>query len=205
MIKEVKTGTYFKGEESFNFNFNTDLSVANKLKFVNSVCNLVVNGNSYNSVIKDLVFDFFIIDIMTDIDMSEFKKSSAFLDDVEEFLMETNIVEIVKANVFPTLFDELNNAVDDSIEYLTGIHKNPLNNALTSLINTFERKISEVDLENMMSVANKLNGITDDFTIENLVNAYVKSDVHKQNLEEIKESKKKKSKSSSKKTESSKR
>ena len=198
MIKEVKTGTYFKGEESFNFNFNTDLSVANKLKFVNSVCDLVVNGNNYNSVIKDLVFDFFIIDIMTDIDMSEFKKSSAFLDDVEEFLMETNIVEIVKANAFPNLFDELNNAVDDSIEYLTGIHKNPLNNALTSLINTFERKISEVDLENMMSVANKLNGITDDFTIENLVNAYVKSDVHKQNLEEIKESKKKKSKSSSK-------
>ena len=126
---------------------------------------------------------------MTDIDMSEFKKSSAFLDDVEEFLMETNIVEIVKANAFPTLFDELNNAVDDSIEYLTGIHKNPLNNALTSLINTFERKISEVDLENMMSVANKLNGITDDFTIENLVNAYVKSDVHKQNLEEIKDAK----------------
>lgn len=189
MIKEVKIGTYFKGEESFNFNFNTDLSVANKLKFVNSVCDLVVNGNSYNSVIKDLVFDFFIIDIMTDIDMSEFKKSSAFLDDVEEFLMETNIVEIVKANAFPTLFDELNNAVDDSIEYLTGIHKNPLNNALTSLINTFERKISEVDLENMMSVANKLNGITDDFTIENLVNAYVKSDVHKQNLEEIKDAK----------------
>ena len=198
MIKEVKTGTYFKGEESFNFNFNTDLSVANKLKFVNSVCDLVVNGNSYNSVIKDLVFDFFIIDIMTDIDMSEFKKSSAFLDDVEEFLMETNIVEIVKANAFPTLFDELNNAVDDSIKYLTGIHKNSLNDALTSLINTFERKISEVDLENMMNVANKLNGITDDFTIENLVNAYVKSDVHKQNLEEIKESKKKKSKSSSK-------
>lgn len=80
--------------------------------------------------------------------------------------METNIIDIVKANAFPTLFDELNKAVDDSISYLTGIHKNPINNALSSLLSTLERKINEVDLDNMMSMAQKFAGMTGEFTLK---------------------------------------
>lgn len=185
----MKTGTYFYNDESYNFNFYTDLGVANKTKFVNSVVSLVVDETHYNSVIRDLIFDFYIVDIMTDIDTKELKDSFNFLNDVEDFLLSTNIVEIVKANAFPTLFDELSSAVDKSIAYLTGIHPSPLSDAIASLFSTIEKKINEVDLESMMGMVQKISGMTEDFTVDNLVNAYMNSDMHKKNLDEVAEAK----------------
>lgn len=189
-MKEMKIGTYIHGEENYTFEFYTDLSVSQKAKLVNSVVSLVVDGENYNSVIRDLVFDFYVVDIMTDIDYTtELKESLKFLDDVEDFLSETNIVDIVKANAFPTLFDELNNAVDKSIEYKTGIHPSPLNEALTSLVNTLESKLNAYDMGEAMGMASKFLGMTEDFTPENIVKAYLQSDVHKKNLDEIAEAK----------------
>lgn len=192
MIKEVKTGTYFKDEESFNFEFYTKLSTAKKVEFVNSVTSIVVGDGNYNSVIRDLVFDFYLVDIFTTVNTVDLKMSESFLDDVEEFLEETNIVDVVKANMEIGLLEELNKAVDLNIEYLTGIHPSPLNDALTSLINTLERKINETDLNSMMEMASKFSGMTEDFTPENIVKAYLQTDIHKKNVIELEEAKKNK-------------
>ena len=193
MMNEMKVGTYIRmtdnGDEYINFKFYTDLTVSKKMKFVNSVVNLIVDDTHYNSVIRDLVFDFYVVDIMTDISTMDFKASDNFLDDVEDFLLETNIVDIVKANAFPTLFAELNKAVDDSIKYLTGIHENPINDALSSLLSTLEKKIDNVDLDSMMGMAQKFVGMTGELTPDSIVNAYMNSDVHKQNLAAIAEAK----------------
>ena len=182
-------GTYIHNDETYNFNFGTDLSIAEKQKFVNSVVSLVVSDDNYNSILRSLIFDFYVVDIMTDVDTDEFKVSPTFVNDVEQFLDETNIVDIVKANAFPTLFDELNNAVDKSIEYITGIHPSPLNESLASLVNTLEKKINEFDMDSMMSMAQKFVGMTGEFTPESIMDAYINSDMHKKNLEEIAESK----------------
>lgn len=192
MMKETKLGTYIRGEESYTFTFETDLSTSKKAKFVNSVVSLVVDKeyDNYNLVIRDLVFDFYVIDTFTDIDTTEFIDFDNFLDDVEDFLLETNIVEIVKANAFPTLFDELNKAVDKAIEYKTGIHPSPLNEALASLINTLEKKVNELDMSSAMEMAQKFAGITDTLTTDDIVKAYLNSDRHKKNLDEIAESQK---------------
>ena len=115
-------GTYIYNDEAHNFNFGTDLSIADKQKFVNSVVGLVVDDEYYNSILRDLIFDFYVVEYLTDIDTAELRESASFVNDVEQFLEETDIVEIVKANAFPTLFDELNDAIDKSIEYKTGIH-----------------------------------------------------------------------------------
>ena len=188
-MKNVMMGTYVRGNETYNFNFGTDLSIADKQKFVNSVVGLLVDDKHYNSVIRDLITDYFTIEFFTDIDTTEFTESSFFVNDVEKFLDETNIVDIVKANASPTLFDELNKAVDRSIEYLTGIHPSPLNEALASLVNTLEKKMNGFDMESMMGMAQKFVGMTDKLTPESVVNAYINSDIHKKNLEEIAESK----------------
>lgn len=191
-MKNAMLGTYIKGEETYNFNFGTDLSTVDKLKFVNSVVGLLVTDKNYNSIIRDLVTDFYIIDIFTDVDITELKESSVFVSDVEQFLEETNIIDIVKANMVVGLLDELNKAIDNSIAYLTGIHLSPLNEALASLINTLEKKINGVDLDSMMGMAQKFIGMTGEFTPESVVNAYINSDMHKKNLEEIEKSKEQK-------------
>lgn len=188
-MKNEMMGVYIRGEETFNFNFGTDLSIADKQKFVNTVVGLLVDDKHYNSVIRDLIFDYFIIEFLTDVDTSEFKESSFFVNDVEEFLEETNIIDIVKANVAPTLFDELNKAIDNSIAYLTGIHTNPLSEALASLVNTLEKKVSDFDMSGMAKIAQKFASITGELTADKVVDAYVNSDLHKKNLEEIAESK----------------
>lgn len=184
-------GTYIRGEETHNFNFGTDLSVADKQRFVNSVVSLVVDDENkgYNSILRDLIFNFYVVDMLTDVDTTELKESSFFVNDVEWFLEETNIVDIVKANASPTLFDELSRAVDKSIEYLTGVHPNPLGEALASLVSILEKKVNEFDAGKMMEMAQKLSGMTGEFTIDNIVNAYMNSDLHKKNLKEIDDSK----------------
>lgn len=188
-MKNIKMGTYIRGDEIHNFNYGTDLSVADKQKFVNSVVGLLVDDKHYNSIIRDLITDYFTIEFFTDIDTIELRESSFFVNDTEKFLEETNIIDIVKANVSPTLFDELNKAIDNSIAYLTGIHTNPLGEALASLISTLEKKVNEFDMSDMAEMAQKFVGMTGEFTADKVVDAYINSGLHKKNLEDIAEGK----------------
>lgn len=191
-MNNVKTGTYIHNNELYDFNFKTNLSAAEKLKFVNSVVDLVVDEIHYNSVIRNLIFDFYIIDIVTDIDTKEFAESNNFLDDVEQFLLSTNIIDIVKANVAQDLFNELNDAIDKSIEYITGIHLSPVVQSLASLFSAIEDKVNEIDLTSAMDMIQKFANMTGEFTPESIVNAYMESDTHKNNLIEIADVKNKK-------------
>lgn len=188
----MMTGTCILNEETFNFNFNTSLTTTDKLEFVNLVVDLLVDGENYNSIIRDLLFDFFLIDIMTDVDLEKFKKSKSFIKDVEVFLEETNIVDIIKANAEIGLIEELNKAIDLNVEYKTHIHTNPLNDALTSLVNTLEKKVNEIDLTSAMEMAKVFSGMTGEITPESIVKAYMGTDAHKKNLAELEESKKQK-------------
>ena len=195
MMKEMKNGVFTYNNESYNFEFKTSLSAHDKQVFVKTVVGNLVDDAGYDVVIKDLIFDFVIIEVFTNIDTSFINMEDDEGNDIdpiipiEHFLEETNVVDIVKENMETGLLDELNHAVDLDIQYLTGIHPNPINEAITSLISTIEKKIGEVDLDSMMSMVQKFAGMTEDFTLDNIVNAYMNSDIHKSNLAEIKEAK----------------
>lgn len=195
MMKEIKNGVFTYNNKSYNFEFKTSLSAHDKQVFVKTVVGNLVDDAGYDVVIKDLIFDFVIIEVFTNIDTSFINMEDDEGNDInpiipiEHFLEETNVVDIVKENMETGLLDELNRAVDLDIQYLTGIHPNPLNEAITNLISTIEKKIREVDLDSMMSMAQKFAGMSEDFTLDNIVNAYMNSDIHKSNLAEIKEAK----------------
>ena len=194
-MKNVKTGTYFYNDESYDFEFATDLSAYKKMVFVRYVVNSIVDGDNYDSIVKDMIFDFGLVSIMTDIDTSFINKK----DDegnsinpiifIEQFLEETSVIDVIKANMRDGLLEELNDAVNKAIEYRTGIHPSPLNDALASLVSTLEKKVNEYDMGSMMEMAQKFAGMTGELTPESVVNAYINSNMHKQNLEEIAESK----------------
>lgn len=197
MTKEMKTGVFEYNNESYKFNFKTSLSAYGKMVFVKTVTNSLVDNNGYDSVIRNLIFDFVVVDVFTNIDTSFIKMKDDDGNDInpiiliEHFLEESNVVDIVKANMEIGLLDELNHAIDLNIQYLTGINPNPLNEAITSLVSTLEKKVNEIDLDSMMEMAHKFAGMTEDFTLENAVNAYMNSDVHKKNIAEIEEAKNK--------------
>lgn len=193
MAKEMNKGVYTYNDETLSFNFITSLSAYDKLIFVNAVVDTIINGNRYDFIVKDLITDFTIIRFFTDVDTSFINQKDDEGNDInpiifiEQFLDETNIVEIVKANMKFGLLEELNNAINLAIQYRTGIHPNYLNDALASLVSTLEKKINEVDPSEMMKMAQKFAGMTEDFTLENAISYYMNSDVHKKNLEEIAE------------------
>lgn len=195
-MKETKLGVYTYNDETHSFNFATNLTAHEKRIFVRTVVEELVGDTYYDSVLRDIIFDYTTILMFTDVDMSSIRtkdeNGEMYTDTelLEEFLLDTNIVEVVKANAFPTLFEELNKAVDKSIEYLTGIHPSPLNDALASLLSTLERKVEEIDLGSAMSMAQKFAGMTGELTPESLMNAYMNSDIHKNNLVEIEKAKK---------------
>lgn len=191
MMKNTMTGSYVYNEEIINFEFYTSLNATDKINFIDSVTNIVV-GENYNYIIKDLVFDYMIIKLFTTVDTRKIDKSLNSIDMIEEFLEETNIVDIVKINVENGLIEELEKAVDLNIEYHTGIHTNPLNHALTSLVNTLEKKIDDIDLNSAMKMAKAFSEMTGEITPESIVKAYMTTDVYKNNLVELEESKKQK-------------
>lgn len=185
----TKTGVYFYDDESHNFEFTTTLSASKKISFVNSVVDTIV-GDNYNSIIKDMIFDYTLIQMFTNVDTTFINNSKDIIDSIEQFLNGTNIVDIVKANMEIGLLEELNKSVDKAIEYRTGIHPTPLNDALASLLSSLEKKINEFDMSDMMGMAQKFVGMTDEFNLDNLVKAYMDSDTHKNNLVEIEKAKK---------------
>lgn len=181
-----KTGVYIRNGMEFPLNFCTSLRAIDKMRFIDSVTNLVV-GNNYNSIVRDMFFNFSIISIFTDVDISDITnpENNDAVNMIEDLIEETNIVEIVIANAQTGLIDELNSAVDDNIAYRTGIHKNPLTESLSNLINTIERKLNDIDTEGMMEAAKVFSGMTGELTPEKMLDAYAKSDVFKHNREQM--------------------
>lgn len=194
----MKTGTCIKGDETYNFDFYTSLSAYDKLVFVDSVIDTLVDDNRYNSIIRDIIFDFTIVEVFTNIDTTfiNIKDEDGNIINpiipIEKFLNETNVVDVVKANMEDGLLEELNHAVDLSLEYRTGVHPNYLNEALANLVDTIEEKVKEFDLDSAMGLVSKLGNMEEEFTVENIIKAYTSTDMFKNNMKEIEESKKQK-------------
>lgn len=195
MMKEMKNGVFTYNDESYNFDFKTSLSANDKQFFVKAVIDNLVSDDLYDVVIKDLIFDFMIVAVFTNIDTSFINIKDDDGSDInpiiiiEHFLEETNVVDIVKENMSDGLLDELNRAVDLNIQYLTGINTNSFSEAVANLLSTIKNKVEEVDLDSITGMAQKFAGMTEDFTLENIVNAYMNSDIHKENLAEIEDAK----------------
>lgn len=181
---EVKLGTYTDmNGDSVDFNFVYRPSLRGKIDFVKSLTGTIV-GEDYLYVARDVFFDFHLIDIFTDVDTSW-----AFIEDdgvdvisnIEKFVRDTNIADIVKENMGRVIVAELEKSVELDIEYRTGIHSNPVAESLGNLLDTIERKVDGFDLESMMDVAQKLSDITGSLTPEKMLEAYANTDMFKAN------------------------
>lgn len=185
MKKNVKMGVYTCNGESISFNFYTNLRAVDKMKFVDTVTDYVV-GNNYNSVIRDMMFDFTIIEIFTDVDITEITNSNTnAINMIEDLLDETNIAAIVRANAESGLIAELEKAVDDNIEYRTGVRRNPIADSISSLLNTVETKLAGIDTEGMMKMAQVISGMSGEMTPEKMLEAYSKSDMFKERYAQL--------------------
>lgn len=180
---EIKAGVYTRNGKDVPFNFYTSLSAYNKVRFVDSVVSAIVTDDGYNYVIKDMLFDFWVVNFFTDVDVSEIAEAENNIDAIEDFFDENNIVDIVKINIVPGIIDELEKAVEFNIEYKTGIHINPISSSLSSLLDTIEEKVENIDFDSMMDIAEAMSGISGELTADKMLDAYAKTDIFKKNWE----------------------
>lgn len=174
---DARTGT----KEEFHFSDN--LTARQIYLFVSMVADNTVTDNLYVDPLKSLFFDYSIIAFFTDIDIESAVEGKTLLDSIsiiEDILNNTNIVEIVKANMIDGLWDKLEKAINDTIEYRTGVHKRNLEASLENLIQSIETKINEIDIGEFVDFAEKISSISDDLSPEKLVDAYEASGLFKE-------------------------
>ena len=195
---EIKTGFYSTEgvEDTTAFNFNIGMSLASRATLINTVAELLVNKEqkTYNSILKDYIFMFYVIYFMTDIDYSfVFDKDQSdkdyFVNQIERILSTTNVYQIVAANN-EALINQLYKSLNDTLAYKTGVRED-LNNVIISiqkLVDTVFKKVEGIDVDVISSAATALSNITGDVTAEKIVDAFQKSDDYT-STEEIIESK----------------
>ena len=188
----VKTGSYTYNEKEYNFNFYTDINVLNKSAFVTGVTDVLVTEKHYNAVIRNVVIEYQILNVFTDVFAEEDIRSALYVDEgsdfdlnkLEDFMRDTQIADVVMANVREGLINELIEAVDKDIEYKTGIHRNPIGEAVAGLLGTLEQRVKDIDVDGLMGFAEAFKGMSgDDMTPEKLWDAYAESKAFKKVIE----------------------
>lgn len=179
----VKNGKYIHVgvDGDISFSYFTSPTAWQKAQFVTSVADMLVTDEHYHHVLKDIIFKFMLIDMFTDVDTSGVKDASNSIVYIEDFIAETNIIEVIVPDMEDGLIEELLDAVDKDIEYRTGIRTNRIEDGLTSILNTIEEKIAGFDLSGMMDAARALSGISDQITPDKMLEAYAKTDMFKAN------------------------
>lgn len=182
---EIMTGAYIdtKTNKETLFTFKTNISVKDKIQFVSDVTALMI-GENYFSFLKDLIFDFEIINVFTDIDVSEILNAADAIGEIENIVTNTKIVEIVKSNVDNAILDELKIAVNSNIEYKTGVHNNIIEDSIVQLLSSIKSKIDSIDTETVLQMAETLSTLGNNVTSEGIVNAYANSPAFLESLKE---------------------
>ena len=175
---KVKSATYTQvkdgNETQVAFNFFLDLTAKNKMRFVNTVIDTIIDADKkrYNGIIKDLIFDFTIIEVFTDVDTTDIHESTDVISTIEDFIAETNIVDIVTTNISTELMESLRIAIDENIQYKTGVNPNNTSSAVSNLFGRFEKMLDNVDVNELVDFANKVGGISDNLSVDKIIDAY---------------------------------
>ena len=178
MVTTTDTAMYVDNGNTVEFNCYLDIPMSRKLAFVDSVVNPVVGDDYYYPMIKDIMFDFRMIQFFTDID-TDVVDGYDVIDQIVEFLKSNDAADVVKVSVNFDVIQELYEAVDKAIEYKTGIHPSPIADGIASILNTLEQKFAGIDMDAMTGMAKVFSKLQGDITPDKMLEAYANSDVFK--------------------------
>lgn len=181
------TAMYVRDGKSIEFNYYTDISVSKKIAFVDSVVGTVVGDGYYYPMLRDMMFDFQLVNFFTDVDTGiDFDDDSGeLIDEIDAFLSDGNLVDILKVSINIDVLMGLADSVDKTIEYKTGIHPSPIVDAVASLLDTVEKKFSGIDVDSMAGMAKVFGKLQGDITPEKMLEAYANSDIFKKQHDDV--------------------
>lgn len=181
----------FKGYYTYNgkdYNFNildTDLKLSEKTSFIESVSEqLVKKDNYYRYFLKDLFFNWALIEYFTDIDLNQVLeiKGDINIDQIDIFIKTTNVIDIICGQVSKDLIAELQYFIDENVSYLTGKSFDDLSTSLCDLLKSIKdvvlginEKFKDFDVSKLNDISNlgtKFQNISNDEIISNIVKVF---------------------------------
>lgn len=174
----MTTYTNVSNGATTEFNYCYDIPMSQKIAFVNSVVNPVVGDDYYYPMIKDIMFEFRMIQFFTDID-TDVVDGDDVIDQIVKFLESNDAADVVKMSVNFDVVQGLYDAVDKAIEYKTGIHPSPIADGIASILDTLEQKFAGIDMDAMTGMAKVFSKLQGDITPDKMLEAYANSDVFK--------------------------
>ena len=183
MSDKIINDTYISNGEETEFSYYTNPSMSKKFSFVRSVVDVVCGDDYYFPMIRNMIFDFYLIKFFSDIVVYSEDKDS--IDYVEEFLANNNAATIIKLGMDSDVLQELYENVDKMIEYKTGIHPSPIENVISKILDTLEQKFASIDVDAMTGMAKVFGKLQGDITPDKMLEAYAKSDIFKKQAKEV--------------------
>ena len=187
MITVTDTATYIDNDETVEFNYYLDVPMSRKLAFVDSVVDAVVGDNYYYPMLKDMMFDFRLVQLFSDIDTGVVNYGDSeedVIDQIADFVERTNAADVLKVSINFDVVQELYDCVDKMIEYRTGIHPSPIVDGIAKLLDAVEKKFNDIDVDAMTGVAKVFGKLQGDITPDKMLEAYAKSDIFKKQHED---------------------
>ena len=150
MQKTYKKGKYYdnKLEKEIDFEYCTELTLQEKVDFINNVLQVLFQNDYYYSILKQNIFDFMLINFFTKI-ISDEEEFVMTLSNIDDFLNNTNVLDTLYNKIDTNLLKELYDAINVNIEYKTGIHEDEVSIAFSSLLNSIEEKVKEFDIKEL--------------------------------------------------------
>ena len=169
-----------KLEKEIDFKYRTELTLQQKVSFVNFVLGVIFDDDYCFSIIKNEVFDIALIYMFTDV--LKYDEDFTFsLNNIEEMLNTTNVIEILKKEIDNDLIKGLNEVIDINIAYKTGVNVNSISTSFSSLLKTIENKVSDFDVDEFSNTLKKFGDITNGMSPDKIMELYTKTDAYKKN------------------------
>ena len=169
-----------KLEKEIDFKYRTELTLQQKVSFVNFVLGVIFDDDYCFSIIKNEVFDIALIYMFTDV--LQYEEDFTFsLNNIEEMLNTTNVIEILKKEIDNDLIKDLNEVIDMNIAYKTGVNVNSISTSFSSLLKTIENKVSDFDVDEFSNTLKKFGDITNGMSPDKIMELYTKTDAYKKN------------------------
>ena len=169
-----------KLEKEIDFKYRTELTLQQKVSFANFVLGVIFDDDYCFSIIKNEVFDIALIYMFTDV--FQYDEDFTFsLNNIEEMLNTTNVIEILKNEIDKDLIKDLNEVIDINIAYKTGVNVNSISTSFSSLLKTIENKVSDFDVDEFSNTLKKFGDITNGMSPDKIIELYTKTDAYKKN------------------------
>ena len=169
-----------KLEKEIDFKYRTELTLQQKVSFANFVLGVIFDDDYCFSIIKNEVFDIALIYMFSDV--LKYDEDFTFsLNNIEEMLNTTNVIEILKNEIDKDLIKDLNEVIDINIAYKTGVNVNSISTSFSSLLKTIENKVSDFDVDEFSNTLKKFGDITNGMSPDKIMELYTKTDAYKKN------------------------